>query len=162
MKPDGPVVIWGYAVEALFAGVVYGCMILLIGSDRLVVVMSAHWQVVSTIAGMLFAAGLAAIFYLDRVLDSEFGKYLHWRKADLHYLRAYQIQTVLFLIAAGLPIAAILQNHELVAHLAWCIFLYACINGLTVVQNIVGLVRLRQKFRSEHDAVVSETRGEQD
>lgn len=156
MKRDEILLSWGYAVEGVLVAVAYGVMVLAIGDEKLLTVMSDHWPVFSTIAGVLFAAGVAVILYLGQMLDSEFGKYLNWRRADSHYLRGFQIQTVLFLIAGGVPIIATLQSNAWVTHLAWCVFLYACINGVTVVRNTVELVRLRQKFRSEHDSIVAQ------
>ena len=131
-------------------------MVLAIGDERLRAVMNDHWPVFSTITGVFFAAGVAVILYLGQILDSEFGKYLNWRRADAHYLRGCQVQTVLFLVASVCPVIATLASYSWVTGVAWCVFLYACINGVTVVRNTVELLGLRQKFRSEYDSIVAQ------
>ncbi|MDA8086721.1 MAG: hypothetical protein M0Z75_08485 [Nitrospiraceae bacterium] len=153
MKKSSIVISWAYAIELLLVCLIYGSMMIIIGTGRLVGVLQDDWTTFSAIAGGLFAGGLAVLLYIAQMLDSDFGRYLRWRKADNHYLRAYQIQVVLFLIAAGLPIAAAFGKNNIVAHSAWLIFLYALINGLTIVQNTVEIIRLRQKFMAEYDTI---------
>jgi len=161
MRRDHPIVIWGYLVELLLVGAIYGSLLIVIGRQRLSMVVQNHWQVFSVISGALFTAGVAALLYFAQVLHSEFGKYLNWRNADYHYLRAYQIQAVLFFVAGGVPVAVAFASSDVVKHLAWLVFLYACVNGITVVRNTVELVRLHQKFRSKHDALLAEMKKDQ-
>jgi len=156
MKRDGVILTWAYAVEFFLVGAIYGVMLHFAGANKLIEVMEKNWPTFSTIAGVLFASGLAAFLFFAQLLDSEFGKYLKWRKADGHYLRAYQVQVLLFLLAAGIPAALAFGRHDLIGHGAWVVFLYACVNGLTVVRNTVQIVRLRQKFQVEHDAILAE------
>lgn len=147
------IIYWAYVVELLLVCLIYGIMMVTIGNERLVRVIQDNWATFSTIAGVLFAGGLAVLLYMFQILDSEFGKYLRWQKADGHYLRAYQVQTLLFLIAAGLPVATAFGHNNIIAHSAWLFLLYACVNGITLVQNTVEIVRLRQKFMAEYDAI---------
>jgi len=160
MRRDDAILRWAYLVELLLVGLIYGGMLVGLGQERLVNVIQNHWQVFSTTAGALFAIGVGAIFYFAQMLEPDFGRYLHWRKADMQYLRAYQIQALLFFAAACTPIAAIVGNNAVVGHVAWIMCLFSCVNGITIVQNTVGLVRLRQKFRSKHDALVAEMKRE--
>lgn len=156
MKRDRAILTWAYLVEALLVILIYCVMIAFLGHERLVGVIQSYWQVFSATAGGLFAVGVGAVCWFSQMLESDFGKYLHWRKADMQYTRAYQIQTVLFLVTAVAPMTAMFGDNAAAGHVAWITCVYAFVNGITVVQNTVGLVRIRQEFRSKHDAIVTE------
>lgn len=142
---------WGYLVEVILAGILYFVLSWKGFDLKLSKVLHEHWPMLSTIAGVLFAAGLAALIFFAQALDSPFGKYLGWLRADGHYLRVFKFQCLVFLIAAILPGFTELWQDPVIAHASWLLFIYACINGLTLVTNVVDIVRLRQKFLLEHD-----------
>ncbi len=144
-------ILWAYFIELALVLIIYCMMHWRIGSDRLGNVIQENWQAFSTIGGVLFAGGLAALLFVGQLLGTDFGKYMAWRKADRYYLNACKVQTILFLIAAILPFGAALGRIRAIGHAAWVLFLYACVNGITLVVNTVDLVRLRQKFYSEYN-----------
>jgi len=151
MIKDRVLIIWAYILELMITGIIYGTLIRVYGNEFMMDVLENYWRTFTTISGILFGCSVALLIFLGQMLASEFGKYLRWRKADFHYLRAFQIQTMLFFVAAVSPISVALGRNHIIFHGTWLVLLYAGVNGFTVVSNIVGLIRLRQKFRSEYD-----------
>lgn len=149
MKKDTRVVAWSYTVELLFVALAYGGIVVFLGEARVIKIIQEHWSVFSATAGGLFAIGFGAIIYFSQILESDFGKYLHWRKADVTYMHAYQVQAALFFSACGAPAILIFSDYALLAHFAWVVYIYACVNAITIVQNTVALIHLKQKFLSE-------------
>lgn len=146
---------WGYIVEFIAVGVIYGPILFFAGEKHLDSLLQKNWAACSGIAATLFAAALAGLIYMAQAFASEFGKYLKWLgEADESYIKAYQIQTLLFLMAGIVPpIAAFLKN-DIVVHIAWITVLYAVINGMSLIDNTVWLIRMNLKFRVEYDAAM--------
>ena len=142
MKRDGTILTWAYAVELILVGLLYTLMLHFVGAEKLVNVIEKHWQVFIGIGVAFLAVGIALSIWFWQGLEGEFGKYLKWRKADGHYLRAYQFQVVLFLFATVFPALMAFGRNDLIAHTTWCALVYASVNGLTIVNNTVKIVGL--------------------
>jgi len=142
---------WGYLGEIVLTALLYGLLVLIGLTDQLRAIMLDHWGVVSTISGVLLGIGSGALLFLAQELNSEFGKYLAYLKADTDYLRAFQIQAVVFFLATLTPAVSAFWKDVYAIHFAWVLFIYACLNGLTLLTNVEKIVRLRQKFLIEYD-----------
>lgn len=153
MKQHRRVILWAYGVELLLSGILYALAILLFSSKKIVGIMLENWSLFSTIAGILFAAGIAMLIYVFQFLNSDFGKYLSYKKVDQNYLHSYQMQAILFFIAIGLPVVSFFLKSSLIAHLSWLAAIYAIVNGLTNIRNTVELVKLQQRFILEFERI---------
>jgi len=149
--------IWGYLVELLLVGLAYIGLLAAFGEGRLENVVTSHWQTFCVVAGVLLGVGFTGLLFFGNVLQSEFGKYLKWRKADERYLHAYRAQAILFLCAVIAPLAGTFLGYRFMTHVTWIVALYAGVNGLTVIVNTGWLIKLRLKFRWERDAFLAET-----
>jgi hypothetical protein len=142
---------WGYIGEILLTAILYSFFQWYGFGPKLGEVLNGNWPMLSAPAGVLFAAGIGALIFFAQSLDSPFGKYLGYLKADGHYLRAFKLQSLVFLIATLVPVLAEFWRNRVITHVSWLLFLYACINGITLVTNVVDIVKLRQKFLFEYD-----------
>ena len=151
----GGMLLWGYVVEILLAAFLHGLLLLIVGLSPLATVVGNYWMALSAMAAMLFAAGIAALIYVAQSFNSDFGKYMRYRKADRHYLRAFEFQTLVFLLAGILPVGTLFTSNRGFIHLVSLSFLYALVNGISLVHNMVGLVSLNQKFQFDQAVVAS-------
>lgn len=156
MKKYTAYIFWAYAVELLLTLIMYGLLLSHIGNAKAVSLICDHWATISKVAVAIVALSGAILLYYYQVLDSEFGKYLSWREADGRFLRVFQFQTVLPLLTLFASVSVSFTKNTLLSHLVWILFLYTCINGLTVIINIGRIVRLKQKFRFHYDILNSE------
>lgn len=152
MKQYRFILFWGYVVELLLVLVVYGIILNYVDRQDLPRIVQDNWGIFCGVSGGLLAIGVTFLIFILQMANSEFGKYLAWRKADVHYWRAYQVQVFLFFLATVMPIIAGLGKSAWAGHAAWIFLLYATVNVLTVIRNTVGLVRLQQTFLAKHDA----------
>jgi len=149
-------VVWAYVVEIILGILVYVLLLVTVGPQFLGDVLSDHWATFCTVGLALFAAGFAGLVCFARFLDSEFGKYLKWRGADEHYLRAYVVQEVMFLGAVLASFATAVLRYGFLVHVTWLILLGATVNSLTVLINTRDLIRLRQQFVCQRDAIAKD------
>lgn len=150
MKKYTGYILWAWVKEFILTLILYGLLMLYLGSEKISNIIYSNCETIIIIAAIVSAVSVAIlIYYLS--LDSEFGKYLTWRKIDNWFLRAFQFQTIMPFLTACCSLTLLFIKSNVLSHVILILFLYTCINGVTVIQNICDLYRLKQKFRFEYD-----------
>ena len=156
MKNYRGVILWTYIVEIVLALVVYALILVLIGRENTVSTVYDHWVAISALGGVLLGVAIAALLYYYQTVDSDFGKYLSWRKVDGVLRRIFQLQNVLPFLTLCIPFIATFAKSKAIAHFIALLFIYTCINGLTIIFNIGWVVRLKHKFVVGYDLIMNE------
>ncbi len=83
---------------------------------------------------------------------TEFGKYLHYRKVDNAYIIAFVIIIMTNFILLILSIVVnVFNKNSLLLIVFFYLLIYGLINFVTLISNVSGLIRLRNKFQTEFD-----------
>ena len=153
-------ILWAWSGEFLLILISYSLLLCYLGSDQIINIVYEHCKVLSTISGLILGVSVVILICYYQSLDSDFGKYLAWRKVDDQFLRIFQYQTILPFLATVGPFAAVQIKVNILTHFIGILFLYTCINELSVITNIGHIIRLKQKFRREYDSMISDKKTE--
>ena len=136
--------IWAYAVEIIASGLFCLILWLTIGADRL-----REWQIENRsdllvsigIAVAVSAAIFAAYFAL---LSTNFGRRLRMHKAAAEYAAAFAYPMFLFFLAAIVVEWLGKKPGLVLSRFTTLVLCYSCLNCVTMIRNVIGLVRLWQ------------------
>ena len=135
---------WAYAVEIIAAGLLCEILRRIVGVDRV-----HGWQIEKRsdllvsigIAVAVNAAIFAAYFAL---LSTDFGKRLRAHKAAAEYATAFAYPMFLFFVTAiVLEWLGVTAGPVLSCAITF-LLCYSCVNCVTMIRNVIGLVRLWQ------------------
>lgn len=136
--------VWTYAVEVVASGLV--CLLLLIRIGGAAI---TKWQITKRsdlliLAGIAMGASAAVFAAYFGILPTEFGKRLRLHKAAAEYSAAFAFP--MLLLAGTMVALAFLDDESGIAYSIFVMFLlcYSILNFMTMVRNVVGLVRLWQ------------------
>jgi hypothetical protein len=160
MKKYTGLIFWAYAVEVLLTLLIYGLLLLYMGNAKAVNLIHEHWGVVLTVAGIIFGVSVAILIWYYQVIDSEFGKFLQWRKVDIQMRRVFQFQTILPFVTICVTVSVAVVQLAVLAHILLFLLLYTCLNCVTVILNMGQISHLKQHFRLQYDLLKSEGKTE--
>lgn len=155
MKKGFGLICWIWAVEVLLSLTIYATLLFRNSYENIALIAFANWGKLLAISGIILGISVAILIYYYQILDSEFGKYLSWRKVDGLFRNIFQFQTILPLITICWLLMTSLIQSRLLANIIWILFVYTCINSLTLIINIGKIIYLKQKFQSEYDIMNS-------
>ena len=136
--------LWAYAVETVCAIVLCAIIWLTIGADEV-----AAWQIQkrpdllvsigigAAVSGTIFAAYFA-------LLSTEFGRKLRVHGVAVEYAAAFAFPMALLVMVAGTLEFSDKNTNLLLSRFITFLLCYSCVNCVTMIKNVIGLVHLWQ------------------
>lgn len=150
MKQHRKIVIWGYIVEFVLAGLVQIAAILIWDADKVTNFVSETAGAWAAFAGVLLAAALAIWIVLFQVATTPFGEWLMWRKAMHVYSRAFAYDVIIYATGTVLLIICMsIKSSQMLAHAALFVLLLGTVNLVTMVKTTKELLDLQAEFRRQ-------------
>ena len=137
---------YAYLIEFFITMVIYGVSMHYHLGEAIVAVIRRYWQAIATISGLLFGASVAFSIYFAHLQNTEFGRYLRFKKADSHYLSGFRFQSLLFFVMIVLSAFSGIIESLVWAHMLFVITTYTLINGVTIVQNTYWIAKLNGQY----------------
>ena len=149
MTSDRFLIGWGYAVEVILVGVLYAGVLVIWSPQVLtafVLGTAGGWA--STTEVLLAASFAFLLAMFVNVMFTDFGEYLRVRRAALTYLGSYAFDVLIFLATTlVLKLTSWVKDWR-VAHIAFLLLIYSCVNATTMVRNTIGLAELLLAHRA--------------
>lgn len=139
-------IVWGYAIEIIGAGAVYGFTLLCAGFQPLSKFMQDTADEWNDLTGILFSAALAIWLTFINIRGSLFGDYLARKGGDAVYSRAFLTAMIAYFMSTVALITCKGIKYEAVSHIAFSLLIYSGINLVSMVKNATDLVRLYSAF----------------
>lgn len=142
--PNSLTKIWAYAVEPVGAALICTIIWLTIGAEEVRV-----WQLekkADILAAIAIAAGVSAAIFAAyfALLSTDFGRKIRMQGAAAEYASAFAFPMILFLISAG-ALEFLRPNPNLTfSRFVTFLLCYCFVNCVTMIRNVIGLVRLWQ------------------
>lgn len=141
--------VWTYAVEVVAASLICVLLWLTAGADRM-----RQWQIEKK-SDLLVSIGIAvgvsaAIFaaYFG-LLSTNFGRRLRKHNAAAEYATAFAYPMLLLVLAAVVLECLGTDAGPTLSRAATFLLIYSCVNCVTMIRNVIGLVRLWQDVGEE-------------
>ena len=141
------VILWGYAVEIIGTGAVYGFTLLCIGVAPLTYFIYDTADEWNDLTGILFSAALAFWLTFINIRGSLFGDYLARTRGDAVYSRAFLTAMIVFFLATVALVVCKGIKHDAASHIAFILLIYSGINLVSMVKNATDLVGLYSAFK---------------
>jgi hypothetical protein len=137
--------VWAYAVEVIAAGLV--CLFLLIWLGEQAI---AKWQVekrtdLLTFVGAAAAASAAVFAAYFGILSTDFGRKLRIHGVAAEYASAFAFPLIMLTIAAATLEFLTKDSGVALSDTVTFLLCYSCLNCITMVRNVLGVVRLWQE-----------------
>uniref|UniRef100_A0A7V4XT60 Uncharacterized protein n=1 Tax=Acidobacterium capsulatum TaxID=33075 RepID=A0A7V4XT60_9BACT len=136
--------LWGYAVELIAAVLIQIVFTMLLGRSFIF-----HWIVrdkadVLDLVGLAFALNIAVFAAFLAILATEFGKSLRREKAATEYATAFAFPMFPTVTAAIAVLITAQERSAFASEIAVFALIYAALNCITIVKNVLGVVHLWQ------------------
>jgi hypothetical protein len=136
--------IWTYAVEAVSAALFSAVFWLTIGVEKI-----RAWQVdkkpdLLVSVGIAIAASATIFAAYFALLSTDFGRKLRMHGVAAEYTAAFAFPMILFMISAGTFEFVDDNPGRTFSRFVTFLLCYSCVNCLTMVRNVIELVRLWQ------------------
>jgi hypothetical protein len=147
MRAGRAKIIWGYLVEVLLAGLICLGGWLFVDVDALVNFVHKTANCWMTLVGAMLALNGTLFVLFIQSLTTDFGGWLKWRGGDGAYKAAYIWVLLIDLVAfVGLIVVGYRKDGILCAlTIGWLV--YAAINEVTFLKNVMAVVGLNQEFQ---------------
>lgn len=136
--------IWSYAAELIAAALICVFIWILLGGEQIAVwqidkkvELLAFMGVTASISGAIFAAYFA-------VLSTELGQMLRTKGIAVEYVSAFAFPLLLFLATAAMLTFISKDSGKAFSWIITYLLCYSCINCVTTIKNVLGIVRLWQ------------------
>jgi len=164
-KNSGSVKIWwGFLKTAILALLIYILFNTVLNDQQIEkIIIKPGYTWTGVVGGFLaFSAAIFAIFI--NWMTTDFGDYLHWKKVDRFYKRAFILPVILNLITLMLVIATIVYEAITLTKITFAMLIYSVVNLISLVMNAYDLLNLHQSFRkikiTEVALMVSQNNGD--
>jgi hypothetical protein len=139
-------ILWGYAVEIIGTGAVYGLALACVGGTQLTKFVQDTADEWNDLTGVLFSAALAIWLTFINIRGSLFGDYLARMRGDAVYSRAFLTAMLSFFLATVMLIACKGTKLDAPSHAAFALLVYSGINLASMVGNATDMVKLYSAF----------------
>jgi len=138
--------VWVYAVEVIAAGLICLLLWLWLGEQAI-----AKWQVEKRTDLLVFtgvALGLSAAVFAAffGILATDFGKKLRIRGVAVEYASAFAFPLILLIMTAATLEFLANDSGSALSRAVTFALCYSCLNCVTMVRNVLGVVRLWQEL----------------
>lgn len=138
---------WGYLVEIILAGFIYGLLVWIVSSKSIVHFWCSTWIAWATVCGLMFGAAITMFGVLFNMMTTDFGGYLTSRKADGVFTTAYGYAIAVTLTAIVAFVIAGTVSEPIAAHAAGFLLTLSIVNVYTMVVNAKALLRMHALFQ---------------
>lgn len=148
----------GYASEVVFSAATLAAVLLLFRTDIIADVLYGVAAKLAVVTGGLAAVSFGTLNIYFSQTSSEFGKYLSWRGVSIAYLVAFGVSAVYQVVCTVcLVFMAVFKSNILSM---FCTFMLAMslVNVVSMIINLVSIIRLRDRFNDERGRVLDEER----
>jgi hypothetical protein len=146
------IIIWAYLVEVILTGLVYALIFLIWDYDRIAgffIKTADSW--VTKFTTIMLAGSIAFFWTFYSHSNTDFAKWLYYKKAFNTYLRAFLTAIAIFMVTTiGLIITQTTQNKS-TAVVCGGLLILSAINVVSFFKNIVGIIKLNIVFNTKVD-----------
>ncbi len=148
----------GYTSEIVFGLATLVAVFLLFQVTTIADVLHDVAGKLAIVTGGLAAASFGTLSIYFSQTSSEFGKYLSWRGVSIAYLVAFGMAAIYHVICTICLVFMTAYKSNVLA--ALCVFMLAIsfANLVSMITNLVSIIRLRDKFNNERDRLTGNER----
>lgn len=148
----------GYASEIVFGLATLTAVLLFVRVATVADVLHSVAGKLAIVTGGLAAASFGTLSIYFGQTSSEFGKYLSWRGVSTAYLVAFGVAAVYQVVCTVCLVFMTAFKSNLLS--ALCVFMLAMslANVVSMITNLVSIIRLRDRFNEERDRLLGHER----
>jgi len=144
-------IVWAYAIEIILVVALYVLAVALGYENTILLILkkTANYWITLSIALLALSGGLFWTYYAQS--NSDFARWLEWKKANTVYTKAFIFPVFLYFACVISFIGLSVSSNIWLNRICLCLFLFGIVNFYNMFINVSNLIRLRAKFRIEFD-----------
>lgn len=142
----------GYVSEIVLSGIVLAVAVWLLPGSGISDLLHPISGRLAILTGGLMAASFGIMGVYFSQTSSDFGKYLSWNGVSTAYLAAFGVAGIYHVITTVFLVFLSTQEGEVLALLCTFMLSLSLINVVSLVGNLVAIVKLRDLFNRELSA----------